>query len=379
MREYHEVLVLTTDKGAQLVPSSRHVKRDLPFAYYTSRFDARRAFKDSRRAVGVLRRVLAEFQPDVINIWQASGMPHAVVYACLETQTPILLSIGDYWPSRLDGGDPYIKALRSRGLSWQALGAKLYNRLHPSMRVTLTTGRQVHVAWVSDFMRNHVALPASMSAASEVTVLPPSPHSTTYSAAFRYRRPVTSGGPEILFAGRVTAAKGADFLVECAGLLRERHPGLRLCIAGRCDEAVEARLVALAAKSRLHKSCLQIVGLLSPVELADRFASADLFVMPSIWDEPAGLALLDAASAGAPVVASRSGGMPELLRDGEEALFFTAGDHAGCVEAIEAALRDGVATERRRLRARVRALAVADDYFARTLTALEEIGATRLG
>jgi hypothetical protein len=49
------------------------------------------------------------------------------------------------------------------------------------------------------------------------------------------------------------------------------------------------------------------------------------------------------------------------------------------VEAIEAALRDGVATERRRLRARVRALAVADDYFARTLTALEEIGATRLG
>jgi glycosyltransferase involved in cell wall biosynthesis len=51
--------------------------------------------------------------------------------------------------------------------------------------------------------------------------------------------------------------------------------------------------------------------------MPDIYRSSDIVVVPSRWDEPFGLILIEAAMAGKPVVATRAGGMPEVIEDGK--------------------------------------------------------------
>ena len=67
---------------------------------------------------------------------------------------------------------------------------------------------------------------------------------------------------------------------------------------------------------------------------------ADCFVCPSLWAEAAGLVNLEAMACGLPVVASRIGGIPELVRDEETGLLFTPGDHDELAQRLLDLLQD---------------------------------------
>jgi len=63
-------------------------------------------------------------------------------------------------------------------------------------------------------------------------------------------------------------------------------------------------------------------------------------VVPSVWPEPSPIVLYEGLAAGRPVVASRIGGIPEMVRDGEEALLLPAGDEPALARALERLVRD---------------------------------------
>jgi glycosyltransferase involved in cell wall biosynthesis len=65
-----------------------------------------------------------------------------------------------------------------------------------------------------------------------------------------------------------------------------------------------------------------------------------VLLVPSTWEEPFGLVLLEGALARIPVVASRTGGMPEALEEGTQALFFPNEDADACADALAATLDD---------------------------------------
>ncbi len=69
------------------------------------------------------------------------------------------------------------------------------------------------------------------------------------------------------------------------------------------------------------------------------YAAADLFVWPAIG-EAYGMVLLEAQATGCPVVAGRTGGVPQIVRDGETGLLATVGDHAAFEQAIRTLLSD---------------------------------------
>lgn len=135
------------------------------------------------------------------------------------------------------------------------------------------------------------------------------------------------GAPALLVHGsNFRTLKRVDDVVEIFARVRRRRPA-RLALVGDGPERprVEAELGArgLLADVELLGERLDFVSVLQ---------AADVFLLPS-ETESFGLAALEALSCGVPVVASRVGGLPEVVRDGEDGFLFAVGD----VEAMAAA------------------------------------------
>ena len=98
------------------------------------------------------------------------------------------------------------------------------------------------------------------------------------------------------------------------------------------------------------------VGGLPYDDLVACYRNADLFVFPSVWEEPFGMPNIEAMACGVPVIATRSGGIPEFVRHGETGLLVERGDADDLAKAIitvlsDATLRCSMAEAGRRLAA----------------------------
>lgn len=130
--------------------------------------------------------------------------------------------------------------------------------------------------------------------------------------------------------------KQQSYSVLAEALARLRDLDWRLAVVGDGP----ARDACLAG---LDQSRLAILGERDPKALATLYAAADLFAWPAI-NEAYGLALVEAQAAGLPVVAGRSGGVPEVVEDGVTGLLTPPGDTQAFAAALRNLLTD---TERR--------------------------------
>ncbi|APU19300.1 glycosyltransferase family 4 protein [Actinoalloteichus sp. GBA129-24] len=180
--------------------------------------------------------------------------------------------------------------------------------------------------------------------------------------------------PLLLFFGRIEWEKGAQDAVAALPAIRRSHPGAVLAIAGQ--GGYQDRLVDEARRHRVRRA-VRLTGQLPDQELAALLAAADVVVLPSRY-EPFGIVALEAAAAGAPLVASTAGGLGEVVRDGETGLSFAPGDVAGLTAGVRRVLADPASAARRASAARDRlstdfawpaiAAATADVYAASALT-----------
>jgi glycosyltransferase involved in cell wall biosynthesis len=79
-----------------------------------------------------------------------------------------------------------------------------------------------------------------------------------------------------------------------------------------------------------------MLGIVPPFEIDAYYAASDIFVLPSMFQETFGLVLLEAFSAGLPVIAFRSGGIPELVDDRNNGIIVPQGDE----EALYRSMRE---------------------------------------
>lgn len=144
-------------------------------------------------------------------------------------------------------------------------------------------------------------------------------------------RRVPSGGPlRLLTVARLVPDKNLGALLDALDRsgLTARDVELEICGAG----PLEAELRADAARRGLP---VRFSGWVAPGALPHRYATADVFVLPSTW-EPFGVAIREAVAAGLPVLCSRTAGAAgDLAIDGENAILFDPSDP----DAIAAALR----------------------------------------
>ena len=162
----------------------------------------------------------------------------------------------------------------------------------------------------------------------------------------------------VLCVGRIVPRKGQDVLVRTFDAVREAVPDAALVIVG--DGPSRREVGSLAASSR-HADSIVFPGEVRDEDLPSLYATADLFAMPcrSRWGglevEGFGIVFMEAAAAGLPVVAGRSGGAAEAVVDGQTGLVVDGTDDAAVVEAIVRLLRDPVEASAMGARGRERA------------------------
>jgi glycogen synthase len=130
------------------------------------------------------------------------------------------------------------------------------------------------------------------------------------------RHGVDPGRPYVLFVGRITRQKGIVHLVRA---IRHLDPGFGVVLcAGQPDTPeIAAEMEAAVAEARAHRPDVVWIGeMVSRPDVRQLYSHAALFVCPSVY-EPFGIINLEAMACETAVVASRVGGIPEVVVDGE--------------------------------------------------------------
>ncbi len=186
-------------------------------------------------------------------------------------------------------------------------------------------------------------------------------------------RQASSGPPELLYIGRLEYEKGVHDAIAALPRIRRTHPGTTLTIAG--DGTQQDWLVEVARKHKVLKA-VHFAGRVDHDELLRLLHRADAAVLPSHY-EPFGIAALEAAAAGIPLVTSTAGGLGEAVIDGETGVSFPPRDVTALAAAVRRVLDDPVAAQQRAIAARDRLTSDFDWHTVAAETAQVYLAAKR--
>ncbi len=220
-------------------------------------------------------------------------------------------------------GKPYIFHLHGGAFDRYHAGASSLERAWINRTV-----RGAEVVFVlseswADWLRQHIGHP-------DVRVLP-NPVLPVQLPPDVAREPHT-----LLFLGRLEDAKGVYVLIDAMARLAGVRPELRVILAGEGDVA---RVRAAAAAAGVAER-VELPGWVAGEAKARLLARAGIFLLPSRF-EGVPMALLEAQAAGLPVVATRVGGIPQVVTEGFNGALCEPDDVASLVIALKPLLGDG--------------------------------------
>ncbi len=147
---------------------------------------------------------------------------------------------------------------------------------------------------------------------------------------------------QILFVGSLIPLKGVGVLLEALARVQQQRQDWRLDLVG--DGADREAFVRQAADLGLAPQ-VTFHGLKTKTEVAEFMRRADLFVLPSLWDNMP-CVIVEAMASGLPIVASNVGGIPEMVDSPELGVLSPPGDVAALAEALLASLAANAQVDR---------------------------------
>ncbi|BBO02032.1 glycosyltransferase involved in cell wall biosynthesis [Bradyrhizobium huanghuaihaiense] len=153
-------------------------------------------------------------------------------------------------------------------------------------------------------------------------------------------RPSYEAGSYLAFLGRLTAEKGPEAAIRIA-----RAVQMPLRIAAKIPRA-ETAYFKKKLEPEIDGETVQLIGEVDELRKQPFLAGASALLFPIDWPEPFGLVMIEAMACGTPVIAYRSGSVPEVVEDGVTG-FIVDGEQEA-IEAVEKVIR----LDRRRVRAR---------------------------
>jgi len=273
----------------------------------------------TQRRLAALKR---DFKPDVVHV----NLSDAIVLFHLRTATAypskIVITLHVPVPERICGPETVFgKALR--GADW----------------VTTVCQNQL------ELLRRHIPEIAPRSSVilngADVPELHP--------------KPVPTEPPRLLCVGRMVAEKGFDVAIAAFASISRDWPTARLVLAG--DGPVRAALEQQAHDLGVAGR-VDFLGWIAPGAMAAIMNDATIVIMPSRWQEPFGLVAMEAAQMARPVVATRVGGLPEVVVHGETGVLVEGDNSAALAGAVTSLLENPRLAAQMGRAARERALEV---------------------
>ena len=185
----------------------------------------------------------------------------------------------------------------------------------------------------SSYLREQL-LVLGVAKAEKICVVPMPVNPLFQVSGFKFQ----GSGRLVLTIARLTKQKSTDTLIDAIALV----PDARLKIIG--DGPERANLEQRVRDLNLQKR-VEFLGAVSQTQLPSHYASCGVFVLPSIR-EGMGLVLAEALLCGAPVIAANSGGVTDIVKDGETGLLVPERDARALAGAIEKILNDRVLANR---------------------------------
>ncbi len=277
-----------------------------------------------RPAIG---KALKLFQPDLVHVVNPAVLGLAGVYYAKSLEIPLLASYHTHLPEYLQ----HYGLGMLEGVMWELIKAT-----HNQAALNLCTS----TAMVQALTKHGIERADLWQRGVDTETFQP------HLASREMRAKLSQGQPDrpiLLYVGRLSAEKE----IEQIKPVLESIPNACLALVGDGPHRQ-------ALESHFAGTATQFVGYLQGKELGAAFASADAFVFPS-RTETLGLVLLEAMAAGCPVVAARSGGIPDIVADGVNGFLFDPTDDQGAIAATQRLLANPAEREILRQNARAEA------------------------
>lgn len=270
---------------------------------------------------------LDDFRPDVVHVHNVFPLVSPVVFAvCAAKGVPAVMTVHNYRLTcpigvhftrgavctKCAGGHEYHCAIRNCRGGRVESAAYAFRGMATRMTGGFTRDVSAYIA-ISGYLRDRLieaGLPPSKI--HVVHNMATAPDAATNAAQGEYA----------LFCGRLSEEKGLDVLLEAARLA----PEVPVRIAG--DGELRAVLEKAAPPN------VRFLGMQDRAAMTSLYAGARFAVVPSTWWETFGLVAIEAMGHGLPVIASRSGALPEIVLDDETGLLVPPGDAPALASAL---------------------------------------------
>jgi len=275
-------------KGDPVLASKNYRHKNRHFYYY---------LKNRSQA---LFYALKHFIPEwaVFPHWvteQIIGIRPDIIILHYQTYLKYLLKIKNIYPDVkiliFIHNDPSVKELQSRQL------ARCYQKIDG-------------VICVSHYVLSRIKKYISSSLKLRMFCM----HNASH-LSVKLKNSVSSKVKTVLFVGRLVRHKGAYLLLEALGYIK--NPNIKFIFVGSAHhgkDIIEPEFLALKeSMNQKAQNKLTLTGFIPPTQTQKYYDQADLVVFPSLWQEPSGLVLFEAWARGIPVLATRVGGIPELV------------------------------------------------------------------
>jgi glycosyltransferase involved in cell wall biosynthesis len=343
-RYFFDLCSLLEDRGNEVLHFAMRHPRNRPSpqdAYFVSEIDlnapmgpidrirAASRILYSREAKRNFGRLIDDLRPDVIHFHNITRqLSPSIVDAAVGRGIPTVQTMHDL--SLVCPAHSFFvhgRACEScaGGRYWQAVTRKCIDGSGPS--TLLGTFEAYLHSWLGLYKKIGLFIAPSLFLKSKVATLdwissrmvhlpyfiPPGPDYTSENRGY------------VLFVGRISREKGVGTVLEAAA----RLPHVRFLVAG------EGLLLEDFRSEAAGLGNVEFPGYVSGQRLEDIIKGAGCVVVPSVSYENLPLSILEAFARGKPVVASRLGGIPELVRDGSTGYLFSPGDADSLASAVE--------------------------------------------
>jgi glycogen(starch) synthase len=321
----HRVLVLTSTHGGDPPAGEVDIVRGLSFRPPAAETCTpgrllMREIHDAR----VTRDAVAGFAPEIVVVFSLYGVPHGILRQLERTRIPVAYAFSAEWLAPDFANDPWLGFWRRRASTRPKRFAKaILDRLAASVAWTGSGTLDLETSFFTSRRLRELFLEKGMPVESGKVMYwgvdPERFHPREHGRL--------DWGPRLLVAGRMVPEKGIHTVIETMRILvRDDDVGSLTCtVAGPTqDSSYFDQLRNQVARWNLGAH-ISFAGEVTWSAMPGLYREHDVFLLPSVWEEPFSIGLLEAMATGLVVIATATGGTPEVLRDGENGLFFEAG------------------------------------------------------